>query len=107
MTDDSVSLKEYIDKRFDNSDRAVQAALAAQEKAILKAEVAAEERFKLLNELRGGVATKAELEALIKVVDELKDRINRGEGKGSGFSDSWKILLGALSGAAVIYGFFK
>src|SRR5688500_14328802 len=70
------TLKQYVDRRFDDADKAVQAALVSQEKAINKAETAAERRFDLLNELREGVATKDQLDSLEKVVDGLKDRIN-------------------------------
>jgi len=75
-----VSWKNYVDQRFDDSDKAIQAALVAQEKAVIKAENAAEERFKLLNELRSGVATKEQFEALEKVVNDIANRQNENEG---------------------------
>ena len=97
---DSVTLRDYIDKRFEDSDKAIVAALAAQEKAVLKAENAAEERFKLLNELRGGVATIAQLEALEKAANELSNRLTRIEERGVG-NQITKTNLYTAAGLAV------
>jgi hypothetical protein len=94
---EEVSLREYVDQRFDDSDKAISAAMVAQEKAILKAETAAEERFKLLNELRQGVATKEQLEALEKVVLDGKARLDSLQGRSSGLSSGWAYLLGFIS----------
>lgn len=95
---ETISLKEYVERRFDDSDKAVQAALVSQEKAILKAENAAEERFKLLNELRSGVATKDEVRALEKIVEDLKTSRDRGTGIGAGVI----YLFGGLAAFATI-----
>jgi hypothetical protein len=100
MSETSVPLREYVDRRFDDADKAVQAALASQEKAIIKAENAAEERFKLLNELRSGVATTEQLEALEKVVDDVKGRLNTSDGQTKG-SQITKGNLMAYIGVAV------
>jgi hypothetical protein len=75
MTENAISLKEYVDRRFNDADRAIQAALVSQEKAIIKAEASAERRFELLNELRQGVATTDQLEAQEKVIQSLTDRV--------------------------------
>jgi len=73
-------LKTYFEQRFADSDKAIQAALVAQEKAIMKAENSAERRFELLNELRVGVATKEQLDALEKVVEALSKLVYIGLG---------------------------
>lgn len=105
MTDANIiSLKGYFDRRFDDSDKAIQAALVAQEKAINKAETAAERRFELLNELRQGVATKEQLEALEKTVTELSSRINRSEGSVKGSDKTVNYLLIALIAANIMIG---
>jgi DNA-binding transcriptional regulator YbjK len=78
------TLKEHYDQRFIDLDTAVKAALTAAEKAVTKAEIAADKRFELLNELRSGVATKEQLEALEKVVTDLRDRLNSSAGVTAG-----------------------
>jgi hypothetical protein len=96
----NVTLKEYVDQRFDDADKAVQAAIVAQEKAIIKAESAAERRFELLNELRSGVATKDEVKALEKVVEDLKTSRDKVEGRGAGINQ----FIGWIVAAAAIIG---
>lgn len=92
-----VSLREYVDQRFDAADKAVAAALAAQEKAILKAEASAEERFKLLNELRTGVATRDYVEAIEKVNIAVSERVTKLEGQKQGSGDTWKVIVTIIS----------
>lgn len=68
MSDD-VSLKEYIDRRFDEQEKAVQAALAAADKSVLaaltsaekavdKAEQSAERWRNSANEWRGAMSDR-------------------------------------------------
>jgi hypothetical protein len=98
-------LKTYVDRRFSDQDKAVQAALASQEKAVIKAENAAEERFKLLNELRQGVATKEQLEALEKLIATLAERVTRIEAIKQG-STEMRVLIFAVIGLGIaIMGF--
>jgi hypothetical protein len=96
------SVKAYVDSNRASDQTAVQAALAAQEKAIIKAEAAAERRFELLNELRQGVATKEQLEALEKVVQVLNDRMNLKDGASRGITAGWGYLVGTLGISATI-----
>jgi type VI protein secretion system component VasK len=98
------TLKEMTEQRFTDSDKAIQAALSAAKEAVVKAELAADKRFELLNELRSGVATHEQLEALEKVVDDLKDRINTSQGKGQGFSQSWGIFVAIVTIAVALLG---
>lgn len=76
--------------------RAIDAALVSQEKAIVKAENAAEKRFELLNELRDGVATKEQLGALEKEMGGLAERITRSEGAKQGSTEMRVLISGAV-----------
>jgi len=84
--EDKVSLKEYFERILNERDKALDAAL-----------VSINERLKLLNELRGGVATKEQLIALEKVLSELKDRFNQTEGKSAGLDKGWVLLIGFVA----------
>jgi hypothetical protein len=89
-------------QRFDANTTAVNAAMRAAEEARSKAENAAEKRFELLNELRVGVATSGELQALEKVVNDLGRRLERTEGGRAGISAAWGFLVGGLGLLAAI-----
>jgi uncharacterized OsmC-like protein len=75
-----ISLREYFEKILEEKDKALNAALIAVKAENQKTEVAAEKRFDLLNELRGDVATKAQLQALEKVVESLTRLVYTGVG---------------------------
>jgi hypothetical protein len=101
------TLKVLMDERQDHlkelrlaDQRAIDAALVSQEKAIVKAEGAADKRFELLNELRGGVATIEQHEGLEKVVADLKERLTSGEGVSKGSS----ITMGKIYAAIAAVG---
>lgn len=81
---------------------AVQAALAAAKEAVVKAELSADKRLELLNELRTGVATTEQLEALEKVVTELGKRIDRSEGHSQGLGAGWGYLLAVIGAVAAV-----
>ncbi len=93
---ETVSLKEYFERILEEKDKAINIALAAAKESVIKAENAAEKRFELLNELRQGVATKDQLGALEKVVDELKTSKDKSDGKGIGLNQGWVILIGLV-----------
>ena len=78
------TLKEHYDQRFIDNSRAVDAALIAVKEESRKTELAAEKRFDLLNELRGGVATIEQLEALEKLVQSLDTRMSKNDGQSQG-----------------------
>jgi hypothetical protein len=84
-----------LQQRFDAQTTAIAAALLAQKEAVEKAEVAADKRFELLNELRVGVATTEQVDALDKRINELTARIDRMDGHSSGLNAGWGILTGA------------
>ena len=83
MTDEGtwtiITLKEYIERRFGDQSKAIDAALAAAEKAVTKAEIATEKRFDSVNEFRktlsdqaSGFLQRGEFSALHKsLVDKL------------------------------------
>lgn len=78
---------------------AVQAALTAAKAAVDKAELSADKRLELLNELRTGVATVEQLEAMDKVVTSLSKRIDMAEGRTTGKGVMWGYLV---AGAGVL-----
>jgi uncharacterized membrane protein YdfJ with MMPL/SSD domain len=92
------TLKEYFEKILEEKDKALVAALIAVKDENKKTETAAEKRFELLNELRSGVATKEEVKALEKVVEDLKSSRDMGAGKDNGISKflGWVIAILAV-----------
>lgn len=95
MSDDEVPLKVYIDQRFSDQDKAVQATLLAAEKAVTKAEISSDKRFDAVNEFRAQLTdqtatfiTRAEYEAqhaaLQDRVSELTNRFNTNNGQFQG-----------------------
>jgi hypothetical protein len=110
-----VSWKQYVDQRFSDQDKAVQAALQAAKEAVTKAEIAADKRFDAVNEFRGQLAdqtntfmTRTEYtvqhKSLADQVAALTDRINRTEGKSAGYSQSWAVFVAlATIGVGILY----
>src|ERR1700686_742943 len=98
-----ISLREYVDRRFDDQDKAVQtaltsaekavqAALAAAKEAVTKAEIANDKRFESVNEFRGQLADqtatlmpRTEFNVQHKTLEDkistLTDRMNTADGK--------------------------
>jgi hypothetical protein len=104
---------ERYGQRFADLETALRAALAASEKAIGKAESATEKRFEAVNEFRGTLSdqasqfmTRTEATALTdrntERIQELADRVNRSEGRGTGVSASWGYLVGAAGLVATV-----
>ena len=91
-----------LDAALLSADRAVQAALQAAKEAVTKAELSADKRFELLNELRTGVATSDQLEALEKVVATLTRRVDTAEGHTAGGTDKQRGLYAALAAAVAL-----
>lgn len=81
---------------------AVQTALLAAKEAVIKAEVATENRLTLLNELRSGVATKEQMEAMAERLADLKERLDRLEGRSGGASALWGYIVGAAGVVAAV-----
>lgn len=81
------------EQRFMAQENALNAAMLSAKEAVLKAEVSTDHRLALLNELRDGVATTAQIEALYERVNEAKARLDQLEGKGIGLSVGWGYLI--------------
>jgi len=105
---DSLTDAKFVTFRtlIDSQAEKVALALASADKAVTKAEVAADKRFELLNELRAGVATREQLEALEKQLGDLATRIDRSEGRGVGLHAGWVYLLGGLAAVGTIVSLF-
>lgn len=103
------TLKEYFDQRFLDQKEAVNAALAAAERAVEKAELNAEKWRQNANEWRGAMndrernlMPRAEAEKSIAAnaekIDALQARIDRNDGRTSGLMMLFVIIaaLGTL-----------
>jgi phosphopantetheinyl transferase (holo-ACP synthase) len=109
------TLKEYIEQRFTDSDKAVQAALLAAKEAVLKAEVASEKRFESVNEFRGQLADQtnslipraeadSRFNAIAEKVTALTDRINITDGRKAGSEVTIGKIYAAIGVVGVILG---
>lgn len=103
------SIDRLTQLEFSAQEKSVSAALAASEKAILKAEVSGDKRFELLNEFRQQSKDKDETfctllahDDLTKRVTVLASRIDQSQGEGKGLQLGWSILLGAIVIAGTI-----
>jgi small-conductance mechanosensitive channel len=107
------TLKELMEQRFIDSDKAVQAALLAAKEAVLKAEVATEKRFESVNEFRGQLADqtsnlmpRAEYNAKHQALEDklvaITDRINKSEGATQGSDLTINKIYGAIAAAVAV-----
>jgi hypothetical protein len=95
-----ISLREYVDTRFEAQKEAVTAALAAADRAVNKAELASEKRFDSVNEFRAALNDSARLlmpraeaeQRMLTIESSIRDLKtsyaaidNREEGKSLGF----------------------
>jgi hypothetical protein len=113
-------------QRFDAAERALQAALIAQERAVqaaqqaaataaTKAEIASEKRFDANNEFRGQLADQAatlmpraeaeqrigqlaeKIEELRSSIDTLRNGATGTQGRSAGLNAGWAYLVGAVA----------
>ena len=108
-TEDSIiSLREYVDIRFEAQEKATATALSNADRAVTKAETATEKRFESVNEFRAALADSArdlmprqEAERALKVLEDkygvLERRVNNSESRTGGATDSWVRLGLAIS----------
>ena len=109
------TLKELMEQRFVDQDKAVQAALLAAKEAVLKAEVASEKRFESVNEFRGQLSDqtatfmpRAEAEqrttALAEKIADLTNRINKTEGATTGSEITFGKMVTIVGVATTVIG---
>ena len=99
-------LREMLAER----DKRYQQRFEASESALSESKSDMRDRYVLLNELRGDVATKTEVDALEKIIQELRgqiadlrERLSNSAGRGAGMTAGWGILVGAvLLGLAIL-----
>jgi hypothetical protein len=94
-------------QRFTDLETALRAALAASEKAIIKAETATERRFDSVNEFRQTLTDQAaqfltrdvfdvEMKTLRERHQEITNQLSISAGKGAGLHMGWLILAAAV-----------
>lgn len=112
-----ITLREYVDVRFDAQQAAVEAALASADRAVQKAEAASDKRFASVNEFRQALGDSARLtmprseaeqqfKAMTEKVDELTKRLNARDEQGRGLSEGWTMLIAAVGLVAVLWALF-
>lgn len=121
------TLKEFIDEReartserFTSMKREVDAALAASDRAVNKAEVSTEKRFESVNEFRSALADQTtnllprveynvKQIAIDKHLDELQTQVTNlialGTGRATGFNTIGSIVMGSVTILAVLIAF--
>jgi hypothetical protein len=110
-----VSLRTYVDVRFEALEKQTSLALAAAEKAVTKAEVANEKRFENVNEFRQSlndnarllmprVEAEKELKVLSDQISNLTGRINSREERGVGMQNGWAYLIAVVAVISSIIG---
>lgn len=82
------SLKELINAKAEGTKTALDAALETRKEASDKIENTFNKQF----------------DGLSKRIDDLKERIDRSEGRGKGLGDGWIILLGVVGAASAVAG---
>src|SRR5688572_16195941 len=93
------ALDRLSEARSRAQDEKVALAMAAADKATAKQEIDTNHRLALLNELRTDVATKAALDALGERLGDMKERLDKLEGRSGGLNT---ILGYAIAAAAVV-----
>lgn len=117
MPDSNVSLREYVDIRVDALEKAFTISLANQDRAVSKAEVAAEKRFDSVNEFRSALSDssrllmpRSESEQITKGMEEkinvLTERLNARDERGRGSSQVWiaiAAVIAAITSMLTVY----
>lgn len=104
-----VAMDDKFSQRFDDSSKAVNAALAATKEAVSKAEIATEKRFEGVNEFRNTLSDqqrtlmpRSESEALMKNMNEKIGELSAGRDKSDGRTTGRGDALGYIVGAVGI-----
>ena len=109
------ALTGLLDERHHAQSQAVAAALLSAEKAVGKAETAAEKRFDAVNEFRAQLAdqastfmprseSEARASALAEKVDALDKRLDKAEGRTSGSTATWGYLVAGVGLLLAVIG---
>lgn len=130
MNNSEISLRDYVESRFQAMDEKTALALAAvkeqtslaltaAKEAVTKAEVASEKRFEAVNKFREALDDNARLlmprleaeqinRQLTEKIDEIVKRVNARDDRGQGLHQGWLVLvavIGVVLGiAALVYG---
>lgn len=122
---DHVPLRQYIEAILAEKDKALSAALASQEKAVAaalesaalatsKAEEQAKDWRASANEWRATMndrearfVTHAAYDGLVEKVNDLVQRIERGDGRNTGIGLSWSEVLAVVGAAGVLYAILR
>lgn len=91
-------------QRFDAQNQALEAARQSIKEGVEKAELSVNERLTLLNELRTGVATTEQLEALEKLMNAQAERLAHMESLKAGGEKQIKAIYAAIGAAVAIIG---
>ena len=113
----AVSLREYVDIRFDAQEKAVLSALAAADRAVAKAEAASERRFESVNEFRAALSdntrslmprTEAEqqLKSMHDSIEKLTERVGKIEARGQGVASGWSLLVAGIGIVAAVVSIY-
>ena len=94
---DKISLRDYVEHHWDNHQREHDSA-----------QVVLDGRLHVLNELRSGVLTRDEYnarhDALVLQLNALQERVTKMEGRGSGISSSWGVIVAVVTILIAIAG---
>jgi len=107
-----------LEAALEAAEKAVFAQLAATKEAITKADNANEKRFESVNEFRRTltdlsatfiprVEADAKFGALTDKWDTASAKLDKSEGRGSGFTTGWAILVGAITVGLALYAAFR
>jgi hypothetical protein len=110
-----------FEQRFRSLSDSIAAAMQSSDRAITKAELAADKRYEALNELRGMAndtlartmsrdESEQRFNSMSEKLDTMMARVDRREGSGAGLQQGWVILIGlaALAATAIsVINFFS
>lgn len=105
------------EQRFAEQKAAVDAALAAADRAVVKAEAAAEKRFEGVNEFRGTLADqqtllirRSEVDVMVSGLHEkvatIKEQMDRLQAERAGIRGGWGLAVGVIGLIGLIVSIF-
>ncbi len=121
MDDDHISIKTYVDTRFDAWDKSIESRLQSMDRAVQKAETAIDRRLESVNEFRQTLSDQAgnfltriefngELKSVLQRIDvidrELRSRFDISKGKSQGWGTAGGLFYAVIIAASAIIGIF-